>query len=352
MIIISFLARLSGQPLHYAARQINSEPSIMKRPRNDDRIGYQKKVMWNHITIKQNYEEKSCQLMTVDFISSLVMEYLPVKSLFVFAATCKYFHSDLLPIEIRRRKREVHEIEQKVKDLLQHSDTSPSIHQNIHAAKALCKRARIIVGPPPHLRRNDTEDFDWLHEIRSSCTDFFYFNHDTFSSHNVDAFHSERERMSADLSHKADATLYILPDCFYFSRFGNMPYMPSEHHIEWMKGLAEIIWKSQFHFNEKTVFCRTFEDIQYLYDPKFPLRKFEPPQYDFYCDFLLEVAHMLAKGGKEHLCAFRIAAIAIAKRYPRADAYCFKAEDCFQYVIVHTERILAGEDNLVEGIKS
>ncbi|KAL3817491.1 hypothetical protein ACHAXA_007081 [Cyclostephanos tholiformis] len=149
-----------------------------------------------------------------DFIIPAVMEYLGVRSLLRFGATCKY-HAGLLSREVERRRAYVADIEAEFARLTRDVESAggeddgdyfidPPTRANITAAKALARRALRYI--------DDEVDFDGMF-LKRHPPHFRTWEDYVAEIGELDYFFHERKKF---LRLPDGGSLYMLPDAFYF----------------------------------------------------------------------------------------------------------------------------------------
>jgi hypothetical protein len=273
-----------------------------------------------------------------NFISPAVVQYLGVRSLVRFGAAC-ISHQLAIGREVNRRKLAIAGFGTKVKQLMGEQPESVPTRANVIEAKKLTATALRLID----------DELDFHHKLGTKelrigdecdeCEDF----DSSWKEH--DLFLEERKKFLPDCF--ADcASLYLLPDCFYFpviSAYGREFYSrnPSEAMIKKALIKAGRLWESDateehaiFFYEGATCTSRTLGNSD-NWDSA-DIREFHLRGADMLTKNLVrnmeDTAHELAGTFTTLPDAFRIAARKIFFRAPAS-------RDCLWYTLKRADEI-------------
>ena len=175
-------------------------------------------------------------LSLAHFIAPRVVQFLGVRSLLHFGAACKA-HKVVVSKEVERRKEFVASVEMEVKQLLGPPESVP-LRADVIAAKKLVLTARRLIDSELGFHRklctNDHESFYCPYDSEGEDEEYDWTEHDFF-------YQERKKFMNYDGSL---GSLYILPNCFYFSPGGDKEAANSPDDIlaavfekvDWLRG--------------------------------------------------------------------------------------------------------------------
>ncbi len=229
-------------------------------------------------------------LALADFIAPAVVQFLGVRSLVQFGATCESYQ-DVVQEEVKRRKACIAVFEAEVKSLMGEQPGSIPLRANVLAARNLVETAKRLID-------DEINFHEKLGRMELRFDDEFHW-HD-FDWRDFDFFLEERKKFF----HEELGSLYILPDCFYFPPGGESS-SPSQTDIARASQTASWIWGAEDHMGSVYEWCMDDPDW-YRKDWEQPFRKFHLSGADFFTyECMEDAAYALARGSID---AFRIAA--------------------------------------------
>ena len=271
-----------------------------------------------------------------DFVVPKFVQYLGVRSLVRFGATCSS-HQHVVSTEVERRKKCVIDIEKEVMQLMGtrvsgkkmeqiNTDSAPT-RENVMRAKELVDTAKSLID----------DEINFHHklgtkELRVDDDEEDYYFEDGYDWKEYDFFLEERKKFMYDYSYLG--SLYLLPDCFYVPPEGN-PGNPSKEVLEFASKKAGWIWGAEDHMGsvyERAMWDDNWDKLNY----EQPFQKFHLSGADFFTyECMEDTAYDLAlkNGGID---AFRIAARKVFFRAPAS-------RDCLWYTLTKADEFASNE---------
>ena len=274
-----------------------------------------------------------------DFIASTVVQFLGVRSLVRFGATCKS-HGVVVSREVVRRKKRITTIEVEVIRLMDSRSAAPP-RENVIVATELATRGKLLID----------DEIEWIQEkiytMGLICDNNSY--EDSVKDGDFDLFFQERKKFLEGTPFRKAGSLYILPLCFYVPIRGELSNL-SEEAIRQATRLAWRVWDaedlmqcaiSHFGYHDWVAFYRL--------DCGHPFRKFHLPGAELFVTFMEEVAHSLVRHGGTD--AFRIAAREVLLEAPESRDclwYTLERADAFEQ---HEYDVQSNLGSIVDGIR-
>ena len=167
-----------------------------------------------------------------EFVAPAVAQFLGVRCLVRFGATCKA-HGEVVTAEVVRRKERVASIEAEVASLLGPQPETIPLRANVNAARELSAQAFRLI--------DDEIDFHKKLSIREmSIKRDPYDDEGGYNWRDYDPFLEERKKFLIDVCGDLPSLL-VLPDVFWFPAEGESTN-PSQDEIKAMSKTATKVW--------------------------------------------------------------------------------------------------------------
>jgi hypothetical protein len=262
------------------------------------------------------------------FIAPTIVQFLGVRSLVCFGATCK-FHKVVLLGEVERRRTCIVAVEAEVAQLVAAVPT----RMNIIMATNLVECTRRLID-------DELNFHDKIGRRELFIDDEYDDDNDEYAWKELDPFFQERMKfLPGSAGRRQVGSLYVLPMCFYCPPEGESSNSSPEAIVEATKK-AYKVWGAEDLM--QSVYLRytanvddSIEEWDRL-DYEQPLRKFNLDGAYNFTGFVHDMAHDLVHRGMAD--AFRIAAREVFFKRPGA-------RDCLWYTIEQVDLIAVERAN-------